>query len=242
MPHQAAGRARAGRGAAGDLFVTPERLKLAVLVSGRGSNLKALLTAIDAGQCDAQVAGVIADRASAQALELASARGIATAVVSPKDFDDRLAWDRALSEQVATYAPGLVVLAGFMRLIGSAMLTGFQGRIINVHPALLPAFPGKDAPAQAVAARVTLSGCTVHVVDSGVDTGPILAQAAVPVLHDDDAATLHTRIQSAEHRLLPMVVHGIARGRYRLDHPPRYVGPLPAAGEHAPYVWPPIES
>ncbi len=126
-----------------------------------------------------------------------------------------------------------------MRLIGPAMLQRFRGRIINVHPALLPAFPGKDGPAQAVAARVTLSGCTVHIVDAGVDTGPILAQAAVPVLPSDDATTLHARIQTAEHRLLPGVVDAIAQGHYTLEDGPRYTEALPAL-PCEPFVWPPI--
>ena len=144
------------------------------------------------------------------------------------------------------FAPGLVVLAGFMRLLGPSMLGSFPGRIMNVHPALLPAFPGKDGAAQAVAAKVSLSGCTVHIVDAGVDTGPILAQAAVPVLPSDDAESLQTRIQGAEHRLLPMVVHAIARGHYELGEVPRYVGPagtllVADVASFAPTFWPPLE-
>jgi phosphoribosylglycinamide formyltransferase 1 len=201
-----------------------EPLHLAVLVSGRGSNLRALLEAIDAGRCAAQVVGVLSDRADAPALELARERGIATGVLPAKSQPDRAAWDRALAHELAAWAPDLVVLAGFMRIVGGAVLERFRGRIINVHPALLPAFPGIDAPAQAVRARVTLSGCTVHVVDAGVDTGPVLAQAAVRVLPDDDAATLHARIQRAEHALLPAVVHAIAVGSLVLGEAPRYVG------------------
>jgi len=217
------------------------RLSLAVLVSGRGSNLRAIHAAIERGQCQAEIACVISDRPEAQALEFARERGIATHTVSPKEFPDRTSWDLALAERVAQSRPGLVVLAGFMRLLGAGMLARFPGRIVNVHPALLPAFPGKDGPAQAVAAKVCLSGCTVHVVDAGVDTGPILAQAAVPVLPSDDAAALHARIQVAEHRLLPSVVHGIARGHYELGPTPRYVGP--SAPDSGPpfYAWPPLE-
>ncbi|HEY8427254.1 MAG TPA: phosphoribosylglycinamide formyltransferase, partial [Sandaracinaceae bacterium] len=187
-------------------------LDVVVLVSGRGSNLRALLEAIEAGRCRARVAAVISDREKAPALELARERSIRTVVVKPKDHPDRAAWDRALASAIAAYSPGLVVLAGFMRIVGAAVLERFGGRIINVHPALLPSFPGLDAPAQALAAGVRVTGCTVHLVDAGVDTGPILAQAAVPVLPGDDAERLHARIQPAEHRLLPAVVDWIATG------------------------------
>jgi phosphoribosylglycinamide formyltransferase-1 len=187
-------------------------LSLTVLASGKGSNLGAILAAIDAGRCDARVHKVISDRSDAGALDLAGQRGIATAVVKLKDFGSRAHWDSALLDAVATPAPDLVVFAGFMRLVGAAMVTRFASRIINVHPSLLPLFPGSDAPAQAIAARVRLSGCTVHVVDRGVDSGAIIAQAAVPLLPDDDAPRLHRRIAVAEHRLLPAVIDGIARG------------------------------
>ena len=213
-------------------------LKLAVLVSGRGSNLAALLQAIDHGSCDASVVGVLADRPTAPALELAHARAIPTRVVSAKQFPERAEWDCELTAQVAALAPDLVVLAGFMRLVGPALLARFAGHIINVHPALLPAFPGLDAPGQAVRAKVCVSGCTVHVVDAGVDTGPVLAQAAVPVLASDDAVSLHGRIQQAEHALLPAVVNAIARGTIVLGSPPRFAGSYPA--NTIPLVWPPL--
>jgi phosphoribosylglycinamide formyltransferase-1 len=222
--------------------VTRPPLQLAVLVSGRGSNLEALFEAIAEQRCQAAIAGVLSDREDAPALARARARGVPTRVIAPKEFAQRSAWDRALADGVEAFAPGLVVLAGFMRLLGPAMLERFAGRVINVHPSLLPAFPGKDGPAQAVAARVCLSGCTVHVVDAGVDSGPILAQAAVPVRPDDDAAGLHARIQRAEHRLLPAVVDAIARGHYRLtteDGRPRFVGPG-ADAELPPCAWPPL--
>lgn len=205
-----------------------EPLKLAVLVSGRGSNLSALMAAIDAGSCHARIVGVVSDRPSAPALELARGRGLLADVVAAKAYTDRTQWDAALAARLQALAPDLVVLAGFMRLVGSAVLAAFAGRLVNVHPALLPAFPGLDAPAQAIAARVCISGCTVHVVDHGVDTGPVLAQAAVPVLATDDAASLHARIQTAEHALLPAVVHAIATGTVLLGSPPRYAGGYPA--------------
>jgi phosphoribosylglycinamide formyltransferase-1 len=194
-------------------------LSLLVLVSGQGSNLRALWQAIDAGRCAARVSAVVSDRASAPALELARARGTLCAVVGAKHYAERAAWDVALRDELARHEADLIVLAGFMRILGRAVLERFGGRIINVHPSLLPAFPGVDAPAQALAKGVTLSGCTVHLVDAGVDSGPILAQAAVPVLAGEDSAALHARIQSAEHRLLPAVVNAIATGRLRLDAP-----------------------
>lgn len=186
-------------------------MKLVVLVSGRGSNLKAITHAIEAGRCGAEIAAVISDRHSAEALFFAKEKGFATSVVRPKDFAEKPAWDAALADAIAAHAPDLVVLAGFMRIVGPAVLARFPHRIVNVHPALLPAFPGTDGPAQAIAKGVRMSGCTVHLVDAGVDTGPILAQGAVPVLPGDDAATLHARIQTVEHVLLPFVIDAIGR-------------------------------
>ncbi len=214
-------------------------MKIAVLASGRGSNLEAILAAADADRCDVEVCCVVSDRDDAQALRLAEARGIPAEIVPPKRYADRAAWDAALAASVQRFAPDVVVLAGFMRIVGTAVLGAFPGRIINVHPSLLPAFPGVDAPAQAIAKRVTVSGCTVHIVDAGVDTGPILAQAAVTVLAEDDTASLHARLQRAEHALLPSVLDAIARGDLLLEAPPRYVGrrvdALPSL------VWPPVE-
>lgn len=198
-------------------------MDVVVLASGRGSNLGAILRAIDEGRCAARVAAVVSDKADALALELARSRQIPTAVLPFVKGDDRAAWDARLAETVASFAPKVVVLAGFMRIVGPAMLARFSGRIVNVHPALLPCFPGTDGPAQAIRARVRVSGCTVHVVDAGVDTGPILTQAAVPVLADDDADRLHLRIQKAEHRLLPATLDAIARGAIDLGPPPRIV-------------------
>ena len=188
-----------------------------VLVSGRGSNLRAICAAIDEGACAANIVAVISDRKRAAALEFAEARGIATRVVSLRKGDDRNLWNDCLAAEVAAFEPDLVVLAGFMRVLGSPLLDRFPGRIINVHPALLPSFPGHNGPQDALDGGVRVSGCTVHVVDSGVDTGPIIAQAAVPVLPDDTADTLHARIQVQEHRLLPRVIHQIAIGAIALD-------------------------
>jgi phosphoribosylglycinamide formyltransferase 1 len=191
-------------------------LKLAVLISGRGTNLSALLQAIEAGKCDAEVQLVVSDRADAPGLELAHSRGIRSQVVRMRDHADRAAWDVALTDAVAQIEPDLVVLAGFMRLLGRGFIARFRQRVINVHPSLLPLFPGTTGPAQALAAGVCVTGCSVHLVDNGVDSGPVIAQAVVPILPSDDAATLHARIQQAEHVLFPRVIAAIARGAIEL--------------------------
>lgn len=192
-------------------------LRLAVLISGRGTNLVAIQRAIDEGRCDAQIASVISDRPTAQGLSFAAERGIRTAVVKLKDYPNREAWDEALTQRVAEAEPQLVVTAGFMKIVGKQFLAKFSPRIINTHPALLPLFPGTDGPGLAIAAGVRVSGCTVHVVDGGVDSGPILAQAAVPVVAGDTRDTLHERILRAEHRLLPQVIHAIAQHTITLE-------------------------
>jgi phosphoribosylglycinamide formyltransferase-1 len=202
-------------------------LKLAVLISGRGSNLAAIQHAIEAGRCAAQIQLVVSDRSSAAGLGFASEHGLRTAVCSMKDHTDRSAWDRALTDLVAEGEPDLIVLAGFMRLVGPAFLARFSRRVINVHPALLPLFPGTDGPEQALAAGVRISGCTVHLVDAGIDTGQIIAQAAVAVLQDDDVATLHARIQLAEHTLLPGVIHALSGGTIVLEPELRISSGLP---------------
>ena len=150
--------------------------------------------------------GVVSDRPGVRALDLARAAGVPTAVVAPADFADRAAWDRALAETVQVFSPDLVVLAGFMRLVGQAFLAQHGGRTLNTHPALLPAFPGAHAVRDALAHGVKVSGCSVIVVDAGVDSGPIVAQAPVPVLADDDEAVLHELIKVVERDLLVDVV------------------------------------
>lgn len=194
-------------------------LRIAVLASGRGSNLRAIQASIDAGACAARIASVVSDRPNAQALDFAAKRDIETAVCPLAKGDDRDAWNVILADAVTHFEPELVVLAGFMRILGGPFLRRFPNRIVNVHPSLLPSFPGADAPQQAVNASVKLSGCTVHLVDDGVDTGPILAQAAVPVAPTDDGPALHARIQRVEHQLLPRIIDAIARGDLTLDPP-----------------------
>ncbi|MFD2026406.1 phosphoribosylglycinamide formyltransferase [Promicromonospora aerolata] len=185
--------------------------RVVVLVSGFGSNLAALLAAHEQASYGARVVGVVTDNPAAGALDLARDAGVASVVVSTKDFEDRAAWNVGLAEAVAVFQPDLVVLAGFMRILAPTFVRKFEGRIINTHPALLPAFPGAHGVRDALAHGVKVTGCTVHVVDDGVDTGPIIAQAAVPVLEHDDEPTLHERVKVAERALLVETVGRIAR-------------------------------
>jgi phosphoribosylglycinamide formyltransferase-1 len=191
--------------------------RLVVLVSGTGSNLAALLAAHDDPAYGARVVAVVADRGGIRALDIAREAGIPTAVVSIKDFDDRPAWDRAIAETVAVFSPDLVVCAGFMKLFGATFLERFGGRIMNTHPALLPSFPGAHGVRDALAYGVKVTGCTVMVVDEGIDSGPILAQAAVAVEPDDDEPTLHERIKAVEQKLLVEWVGRVAREGLRVE-------------------------
>ena len=185
--------------------------RLVVLVSGAGSNLAALLAACSEPGYGAQVVAVGADRDGTAALDRATVAGVPTFVLRTADFADRAAWDLALTAEVAAFEPDLVVLAGFMKLTGPAFLARFAGRCLNTHPALSPSFPGMHAPVDALAYGVKVSGCTLFFVDEGVDTGPIIAQAAVEVLDGDDGATLHERIKSVERTLLVECVGRMAR-------------------------------
>ena len=187
-------------------------MKLGVLISGRGSNLGALLSAIEAGALGAEIALVISNKADAAGLARASAAGVPTRVVPHGDYPDRAAFDAALVEALRARGVELVVLAGFMRLVTPVLLDAFPDRVVNIHPALLPAFPGVDAQAQAIAYGARVSGCTVHLVDAGTDTGPVIAQAVVPVLEGDDRDALAARILPHEHALLVRAVDWISRG------------------------------
>lgn len=189
-------------------------MKVGVLVSGRGTNLGALLAAEAAGAlAPAELAVVISNRPDVPALDRARAAGKPAVTIDHKAFADRAAFERALLAELARHQVELVVLAGFMRVLTPTFVEAYPRRIVNTHPALLPAFPGTDGPAQALAHGCKVAGVTVHFVDTGVDTGPIIAQRAVPVLPGDDAAALHHRIQVEEHRLLPAVVAAVAAGR-----------------------------
>jgi phosphoribosylglycinamide formyltransferase-1 len=177
------------------------RARVVVLLSGTGSLCAALLEATDDPGYPVEVVAVGADR-PAEGLEHARRRGIPTFVCALREHPDRGAWDRALAASITEFEPDLVVSAGFMKIVGPAVLGAFGGRLINTHPALLPAFPGAHAVRDALAAGATVTGSTVHVVDAGVDTGPVLAQREVPVLPDDDEPRLHERIKAVERQLL----------------------------------------
>ncbi|UVY85716.1 phosphoribosylglycinamide formyltransferase [Brachybacterium sp. NBEC-018] len=179
------------------------------MLSGTGSTFAALLEASRAADSPYVIVGVLADKPAA-GLDIAREAGIPTAVVALRDFPDRAAWDEALAAAVAAHDPELVVLAGFMRLVGSPLLDAYGGRIVNTHPALLPSFPGAHGVRDALAHGVKITGATVIEVDAGVDTGRILAQVAVPVLEDDTEGTLHERIKAAEQPLLVDVVRTLA--------------------------------
>jgi phosphoribosylglycinamide formyltransferase 1 len=177
------------------------RARVAVLLSGTGSLCAALLAAADDPAYPAEVVAVGSDRA-AEGLEHARRRGIPTFTCAVGEHPDRAAWDRALATALGAHEPDLVVSAGFMKLVGPAVLDAFGGRLVNTHPALLPAFPGAHAVRDALAAGATVTGATVHLVDAGLDTGPVLAQREVAVRPDDDEARLHERIKEVERELL----------------------------------------
>lgn len=197
--------------------VVPAGSRVVVLVSGGGSNLAALLAAHEDRGYGARVVGVVSDRADAGGLAVAREAGVATAVVAPADFPDREAWDRGLAEALAAFRPAWVVSAGFMRILGAAVLDRFPERVINTHPALLPAFPGAHGVRDALAYGVRVTGCTVHLVDAGVDSGPIIAQRTVEVRDEDDEQALHERIKVEERALLVDVVGRVCRAGLRVD-------------------------
>lgn len=185
-----------------------------VLVSGSGTLLQALLDARAEGW---SVVGVLSDRADAYGLQRARAAGVPTAVVDLADFPDRAAWDVGVTKAVQVFAPDLVVLAGFMRILGDPFLAAFGGRTVNTHPALLPAFPGAHGVRDALGYGVKLTGSTVIIVDAGVDTGPIIAQRAVPVEDGDDESSLHERIKVVERELLVDVVDRMLTAGWQVD-------------------------
>ncbi|WP_372345894.1 phosphoribosylglycinamide formyltransferase [Streptomyces sp. KL116D] len=194
--------------------------RLVVLVSGSGTNLQALLDAIAAqgtGAYGAEIVAVGADREDIAGLERAERAGIPTFVCRVKDHADRADWDRALAEATAAYEPDLVVSAGFMKIVGKHFLARFGGRFVNTHPALLPSFPGAHGVRDALAYGAKVTGCTVHFVDDGVDTGPIIAQGVVEVRDEDDESALHERIKEVERTLLVDVVGRLARNGFSIE-------------------------
>jgi phosphoribosylglycinamide formyltransferase-1 len=205
------------------VFVTDQAARLVVLVSGSGTNLQALLDATADVDYGAQIVAVGADRTGIEGLARAERAGIPVFVERVADHPDRAAWDKALAARIGAYDPRLVISAGFMKILGPGVLKRFT--VVNTHPALLPAFPGTHAVRDALAYGVKVTGCTVHLVDAGVDTGPVIAQEAVPVLPDDDEVTLHERIKTVERRLLVEIVGRFAREGWTLTgrsvHPGR---------------------
>jgi phosphoribosylglycinamide formyltransferase-1 len=198
----------------------PRRLiarRLAVLVSGRWSNLQSIVDAIGCGALDATIAVVISNRAEAAGLLRAREAGIEAIWLNPRDFPDRDAYDRAIVERLKARDVGLVCLAGFMRLVGAPLLEAFPDRILNIHPSLLPAFPGLNAQRQAIEYGVRVSGATVHLVTSDLDGGPIILQSGVPVLSDDVEDTLSARILVEEHKIYPEAIRLVLDGRWHLN-------------------------
>lgn len=183
-----------------------------ILISGRGSNMEALLRAA----LPVQFVAVISNKPDAAGLAVAQSSGVPTAVVAHRGHPDRASFDAALAAEIDRHAPDLVILAGFMRVLTDAFVRHYQGRMINVHPALLPAFPGLDTHARALAAGVKLHGCTVHFVTPEVDAGPIIVQAALPVRADDTVESLAARVLVQEHRVYPLAVRWFAEGRLRI--------------------------
>ena len=224
------------------------KLDLGVLISGTGTNLQAVLDAIDDGRLDAQVRLVLSNKAKAAGLERARRAGAPTSVVSHRDFASREQFDRALVDALDKAGARWIVLAGFMRILTPTFLQAFPQRVVNIHPALCPAFPGVDAQRQALAHGVRVTGCTVHLVDEGVDTGPILAQAVVPVLADDTRDSLAARLLVREHEALVTVLQWIAEDRLSLTPPAepsdrpvvQFRGVVPALGLSDPKLEPAV--
>lgn len=202
--------------------------RLGVLISGRGSNLQAIIDAIGAGRLSASIAIVVSNRADAGGLLRAAEAGVETLVINPRDFPDRTSYDAALAAALNERRVDLVCLAGYMRLVGEALLDVFPSRVLNIHPSLLPSFPGLDAQGQALRHGVKVSGATVHVVTAGLDDGPIVMQAAVPVLDDDTYESLAARILVEEHRIYPAAIQRVLVGGWKIEGR-RFVGTSAAA-------------
>ena len=185
-------------------------MRIVVMVSGSGTNLQSILDSVAAGDLNATVLAVGADK-PCLGIERAAAAGIETFLVEPSNYDTREAWNRALEEKIASYGADYIIFAGFMRIVDAQLVDRFKNRIINTHPALLPSFPGAHGVRDALAHGVKVTGLTVHLVDSGIDTGPILAQAAVDVLDDDTEETLHERIKVKERVLLVKTIARLAQ-------------------------------
>jgi phosphoribosylglycinamide formyltransferase-1 len=211
-----------------------------ILISGRGSNMEAIVRAAIPG---ARIAAVISNRPEAAGLEFARRHGIATSVVDHKAHPSREAFDTALAQAIDAFAPDLVVLAGFMRVLGEAFVRRYEGRMLNIHPSLLPAFPGLHTHELALQEGCRVHGATVHFVTPALDHGPIVVQAAVPVLPDDTPETLAARVLVQEHRIYPQAVRWFVEDRLQLTPEGRVVlQGAPASVQEAALVWPPLES
>ncbi len=191
--------------------------RIVALASGRGTNLQAIIDASESGRLSGEVVGLISDNPNAAALKRARRHGIPEVVVERRSYPSKRDFDRKLAEAVRQFAPDLIVLAGFMRLLGRDFLDGFPGKVINIHPSLLPSFQGLDAQKQALEYGVRYTGCTVHFVDEGTDTGPIIGQRVVPVMPDDTEDTLAARILVEEHALMVECINAVLAGRVRRD-------------------------
>jgi phosphoribosylglycinamide formyltransferase-1 len=192
------------------------KINLGVLASGRGSNLQAIMDAVKAGKLNVKIAVVVSDKKEAQALERARQWGMSAVHLSPKDYSTRESYDSAVVKILQEYAVDLVVLAGYMRIITSALIAPYRNRVMNVHPSLLPSFPGLHSQRQALEHGVKVTGATVHFVDEQVDHGPIILQAAVPVLDTDTEETLSARILEQEHQIYPLAIQWFAEGRLKM--------------------------
>ena len=209
--------------------------RIVILISGRGSNMQAVLDA----KLDATVAAVISNNPAAGGLELARSGGVETVVVNHREYPDRASFDQALGDRIASYQPDLIVLAGFMRILTQAFIERFNDRIMNIHPSLLPAFPGVDTHRRALEKGVRLHGCTVHFVTPVLDSGPIIIQAAVPVLPGDDEPRLAARVLEQEHKAYPLAIRWFLDGRLAIEngrvhisgdcrYPGAFIAPEPA--------------
>lgn len=192
------------------------KARVVVLISGRGSNLSAILEAAAAPDYPAAVVAVIANKADAPGLQLAAAAGVATEIVPSQGVTDRTVYDQSLRDAIDRYVPDLIVLAGFMRILTADFVNHYAGRMINIHPSLLPSFTGLHTHQRALDAGVHLHGCTVHFVTAELDHGPMIAQAAIPVLPDDTVASLAARVLAEEHRVYPAAVRWFAEGRLKV--------------------------
>ena len=207
--------------------------RLVILISGRGSNMEAILRAAADPAYPGQVVAVIANRPDAKGLETAKAAGIATAALDHKAYPSREAFDAALAEAIDAHAPDLVILAGFMRILSEGFVRHYEGRLINIHPSLLPSFPGLHTHQRAIEEGCRIHGCTVHFVTPALDHGPAIVQAAVPVLEGDDEATLAARVLVQEHQVYPAAVAWFCQGRLRLEGSRVLLQDNPAAADAA---------